>query len=80
MRFLAKKSPLGLGLGLASSATLLANQDMLNVYLYVHKNLGTAARAHCAGLTFLIGQVCSQVWCRPYRRTTRGHQVSEVEV
>ena len=78
MRFLAKKSPLGLGL--ASSATLLANQDMLNVYLYVHKNLGTAARAHCAGLTFLIGQVCSQVWCRPYRRTTRGHQVSEVEV
>ena len=67
MRFLAKKSPLGLGL--ASSATLLANQDILNVYLYVHKNLGTAARAHCAGLPFLIGQVSSRVWCRPYLAT-----------
>ena len=58
----------GLGPGLFRNAL---NQDM-DVYLSVHlESWNRAARAHRAQIAFRrlsvpIGQVCSQVWCRPY--------------
>ena len=42
-----------------------ANRDV-DVYLCFHLNFWNSAHIASRWLPFPIGQVCSQVWCRPY--------------
>ena len=60
-----KEITVGLLLGLLRNAISLVS----NLYLLVHKNLVTLHMPIVHMALFLIGQVCSQVWCRPYLAT-----------